>query len=54
MSNGTKSTVGLPLRRDNHAPETDIDSPESHRHFSANKAQRSNISYITVIYFPFI
>ena len=54
MSSGTESTVGLPPRRDNHAPTTGIANPESHRHFNTNKAQLSNLSYVAVIYFPVI
>lgn len=54
MSSGTKSTVGLPPRRDNHAPTTGIGSPERHHHFSANKAQISDLSYVAVIHFLFI
>ena len=54
MSSGTESTVGLPPRRDNHAPTTGAGNPESQGHFNADKAQPSNLSYVTVIHFPFI
>lgn len=54
MSSGTESTVGLPPRRDNHAPSTGTGNTEGHRHFSANKAQTSNLSYVAVIHFLFI
>jgi len=38
MSSGTESTVGLPARRDNHAPETGISSTGCRCHFNADKA----------------